>query len=134
MILGIAAVAALIAAIWLRHKNRRMYREIDQMLDEILNGDEITYSDIQEGELSALASKILRIQEKIENETHQAQREKEQVKSLISNLSHQLKTPLANACMYCELSAEEEDFKRFYRGSNAENAEGSGIGLCIWLA
>ena len=38
-------------------RNRKMYRVIDRMLDEILDGDEISVSDIAEGEISALASK-----------------------------------------------------------------------------
>ena len=37
----------------------------------------------------------------------QAEEEKEQVKSLISNMSHQLKTPLANIRMYEEILREE---------------------------
>lgn len=85
------------------YRNRKMYRVIDRMLDEVLNREPITESDIREGEISALAGKAKRIQEKMEADIWQAQEEKEQVKSLISNMSHQLKTPLAGMKMYVEI-------------------------------
>ena len=36
---------------WLR--NRKMYQTIDRMLDEVLNREVVTVSDIKEGEISA---------------------------------------------------------------------------------
>lgn len=110
MITGVlfaACAAALLIAACMWRENKHMYQTIDRMLDELLDGEPITCSDLREGRLSALAGKTLQIQEKIELELDQTQREKEQVKSLISNMSHQLKTPLASACMYCELSEAE---------------------------
>lgn len=83
--------------------NRRLYREIDRMLDAVLTQKPIRQSDLKEGRLSALAGKAKRIQEHLLLEIEQAQQEKEQVKQLISNMSHQLKTPLANVMMYEEL-------------------------------
>ena len=56
----------------------------------------IAASDVEEGEYSALVSKIKQIQEVLDNHVNSAEQEKEQVKSLVSNMSHQLKTPLAN--------------------------------------
>lgn len=111
-ILVFVCAAAAGAALYFQRKNKRMYQMIDRMLDEVLTGIPITGSDIQEGGLSALAGKALRIQEKMEAEICRAQEEKEQVKSLISNISHQLKTPLANVCMYRELLEEEISTQR----------------------
>lgn len=98
-----------------RYRRRKMYRQIDRMLEQVLNRDKIEISDIQEGEISALASRMIRIQEKLEYELNSAEEEKEQVKSLISNMSHQLKTPLSSAIMYRDLmETENEDEKRQY--------------------
>lgn len=77
------------------------------MLESILEGDPILVSDLKEGEVSALSGKIRKIQEMQEMSVSQAEEEKEQVKSLISNMSHQLKTPLANIRMYEEILREE---------------------------
>ena len=46
------------------YQKRRMYQLIDQMLEQVLNREKIEISDIQEGEISALASKVIRVQEK----------------------------------------------------------------------
>lgn len=98
-------------------RNRKMYRTIDRMLDEILDGEPVSQSDIREGEISVLASKAKRVKEKVDLGISTAEEEKEQVKSLISNMSHQLKTPLAGLMMYREMledeNLDEETRKRF---------------------
>ena len=108
VILAVLLLAAAGGCVYGWRRNRKMYRVIDRMLDEILDGEEISQSDIREGEISALASKAKRIREKVENGISRAEEEKEQVKSLISNMSHQLKTPLAGLMMYREMLEEEE--------------------------
>ena len=94
-----------IGGLWRR--NRRMYRAIDMMLDEILDDEKITESDICEGEISALAAKVKRVQEKVASSVSEAEKEREAVKQLISNLSHQVKTPLSVIGMYQEMLADE---------------------------
>lgn len=91
-------------------RNKRVYRSIDKMLDCVLEGEKICRSDVKEGELSALASKINRIQEVMTRQVEKSDEEKEQVKSLVSNLSHQLKTPLTNLSLYAEI-LEQEDIR-----------------------
>ncbi len=59
-------------------------------------------------EISALVSKIKQIQEVLDNHVNSAEQEKEQVKSLVSDMSHQLKTPLANISLYAEILSKEE--------------------------
>ena len=90
------------------YKSRKTYRSIDSLLDCVLNQERITLSDVQEGELSALVNKINRIQEVLGKQVELAESEKEQVKSLVSNMSHQLKTPLANLSIYTEILNSED--------------------------
>ena len=106
VVLLAAAVFAL-GCVYGWYRNRKMYRTIDRMLDEILDGEPVSQSDIREGEISALAAKAKRIQEKVDSGIIRAEEEKEQVKSLISNMSHQLKTPLAGLMMYREMLEDE---------------------------
>lgn len=106
-ILGVLALVFAGTAVWLGRKNRRLYQEVDRMMDRIMDDKVIEQTDLKEGEISALAGKARRIQEKLQVEVGGAQREKEQVKSLISNMSHQLKTPLANIMMYEEILEDE---------------------------
>ncbi len=80
---------------------------IDRLLDSVLSQEPVAYSDVEEGEYSALISKIRQIQEVLGNHARDAEKEKEQVKSLVSNMFHQLKTPLANLSLYAEILEEE---------------------------
>lgn len=120
-IVVVLAIITVIAVIWLiveKYKYRKIYYKINQIMDDILEQRKIEISDLEEGELSAFAGKAKRIQEKIELEVDSAKTEKDQIKSLISNLSHQLKTPLSNVMMYRELLEEElpkEQRGRFLR-------------------
>ena len=90
------------------YQKRKTYRLIDRLLDRVLSREMIVSSDVEEGEYSALVSKIKQIQEVLGNHADNAEREKEQVKSLVSNMSHQLKTPLANISLYAEILSKEE--------------------------
>lgn len=103
----VAAAVLALGCVYGWYRNRKMYRTIDRMLDEILDGEAVSQSDIREGEISALAAKAKRIQEKVDSGIIRAEEEKEQVKSLISNMSHQLKTPLAGLMMYREMLEDE---------------------------
>ena len=93
---------------WSIREKRKPYRRIDELLDRVLNQEIILDSDVKEGEYSALVSMIKQIQEVLENHARSAETEKEQVKSLVSNMSHQLKTPLANLSLYAEILGKSE--------------------------
>lgn len=90
------------------YQKRKTYRLIDRLLDRVLSREMIEASDLEEGEYSALVSKIRLIQEVLGKHANSAEQEKEQVKSLVSNMSHQLKTPLANISLYAEILSKEE--------------------------
>ena len=109
MILNIILVVLLCFTVgYSIYKKRKIYRSIDKLLDCVLNQQKIELSDVQEGELSALVNKINRIQEVLGKQVEVAEAEKEQVKSLVSNMSHQLKTPLANLSIYTEILNGQE--------------------------
>lgn len=101
-------IALCLAIAYSVYQKRQTYRKIDRLLDSVLTREEIIYSDVEEGEFSALVSKIKQIQEVLDSHVQNAEAEKEQVKSLVSNMSHQLKTPLANLSLYGEILGREE--------------------------
>lgn len=105
-VLGIAmawALAATAALLLAMGKNRRAWRKLDEMLETIIEGKPMERLSFDEGELSLISNHLKTISDKIAVEIGRANEEKEQVKQLISNISHQLKTPLANVMMYEEL-------------------------------
>lgn len=104
MVINIVLVILLgLSAVFYTYRKREMYREIDRLLDCVLERRMIMYSDMREGELSALVSKFDRIQEVLVGQAREAEEEKEQVKRLVSDMSHQLKTPLANLSLYTDI-------------------------------
>ena len=104
----ILAALLCLAIIYTIYQKRKVYRDIDRLLDSVLSRQMIISSDVEEGEYSALVSKIQQIQEVLGNHAKSAEVEKEQVKSLVSNMSHQLKTPLANLSLYGEILGKSE--------------------------
>lgn len=70
------------------YRKRKTFQSINRLLDCVLSQEPIALSDTKEGELSALVSKINRIQQVLGKQIMQAEDEKEQVKSLVSNMSH----------------------------------------------
>ena len=104
----ILAILLILAICYGSYQKRKTYRMIDRLLDSVLSQEMIVYSEMEEGEFSALVSKIKQIQEVLENRAKSADSEKEQVKSLVSNMSHQLKTPLANLSLYAEILGQGE--------------------------
>lgn len=117
--LYISIIAVLVFA-W-RHasaEKNRLYEEAGRILDDILRCRKMTLPELKEGEIYVLYNKAARVQENLMLEVEKAEEEKKQVKMLISNMSHQLKTPLANMMLYEDLligkkyhsDAEKEKF------------------------
>ena len=79
-------------AVFFYKKDESTYKKIDLMMDEILNNENISISDLEDAKISFLANKARRIQEKLRIEIDEAETERDQVKKLISNMSHQLKS------------------------------------------
>lgn len=97
-----AVLATFLAVIFYIH-SKKVFHTIDEMTDAVLSNRAIIQSDLTESDISVLADRMIRIKDKLDFEVSRAELEKEQVKRLISNMSHQLKTPLANVMMYQEL-------------------------------
>lgn len=104
MVLYLITTAALVFA-W-RHASagkNRLYETAGSILDDIMRGRTVAMPELKEGEIHVLYAKAARVQENLMLEMEKADAEKEQVKMLVSNMSHQLKTPLANIMLYEDL-------------------------------
>lgn len=105
-----AALATLVCAV-MYINNKRKWKAADKLMDDVIANRNVDVSDIEEGDFSLFVNRLIRIQEKIEHEVGNADEEKEQVKQLISNMSHQIKTPIANVMMYTQL-LESDDLEQ----------------------
>ena len=83
----------------------REAKKVEEMLDAALQGN-FRESDYDESELSRVETKWKRFLRTSALSKEQLEREKENVKSLVSDISHQTKTPVANIRLYTELLKE----------------------------
>lgn len=95
--------AALLGLLYVRRRYFLLYQKVQQLQKTILENGKIQADTDQEGAEDVIRDGFLRIQEKYEMEAEEARQDKQAVQGLISDLSHQLKTPLANIRLYQEL-------------------------------
>jgi len=96
-----------------RYKAKITIDKLNHMLDSAISGN-FSESTYDESSLSALESKLSRfLSMSIFSENNLAE-EKERIKALISDISHQTKTPISNILLYSQLLKEE---KQFYNNS-----------------
>ena len=92
---------------WNQRKTRKTIETIEKMLDAAMNG-RFTENTFDESMLSALETKFAHYLSSAETSSQNVAREKDRIKSLIADISHQTKTPIANLLLYSELLMEEE--------------------------
>lgn len=110
--LSILSLASLLLSLGLFIKARRDCRRslevLERLLDGILSGNlEVGSLQYEEGLLGSLASRALRIEEltALREESHRE--EQRQLTGLLGDISHQVKTPLANIALYHDLLSRE---------------------------
>ncbi len=99
-VIAIFAAAALAAAVWNRLHARRVMKNLSRMLDAAMAGTFLE-QDFDESLLSAVESRFAHSAQKL-------QEEKDKIKTLIADISHQTKTPVANILLYAQLLSEQE--------------------------
>lgn len=88
-----------------KHGIRATYDKLNQMLDDAINGD-FEESDYDESELSKLETKWKRYFASSALSQKRIEEEQNTIKELVTNISHQTKTPLANILLYTQLLNE----------------------------
>lgn len=110
VIIGVAIfimVSAIVAVILYRCYVRRILRNLDRMLDRAISGV-FTEDTLDETMYSAVENKLGRYLADSELSARNVTAEKEKIKTLIADISHQTKTPVANLLLYSELLQEQE--------------------------
>jgi signal transduction histidine kinase len=99
-------LAALLLMIWNTRRTKRTMDTIEKMLETAMNGT-FTEETFDESRLSALETKFAHYLSASAVSAQAISEEKDKIKSLISDISHQTKTPIANLLLYSELLQEE---------------------------
>lgn len=99
-------VLALAAVFYERRKSRKTMEKLDAMLAAGMNGT-FKETDFDESLLSALEARFAEYLSASSVSAENLAKEKQRIKALISDISHQTKTPVANLLLYTELLQEQ---------------------------
>lgn len=102
-----ALLAAIGIAVWTHLRARRMLDTLDKMLDEAIRG-EFRESLYDESRLSAMETRMAHYLSASAVSAKNLAEEKEKIKTLIGDISHQTKTPIANLLLYAQLLEEQD--------------------------
>ena len=86
---------------------RKILERLDRMLEDGISGT-FEESDYDESQLSKLESRWLRYLTSSKLSARRTEEEREKLKELVSDISHQTKTPLANILLYSQLLEERD--------------------------
>lgn len=102
LILAAAAVLASGVVYW---RTGRLLRRLDRMLESAVNG-EFSESEYTEEMLSRLEARLYQYLSLNRQDRRETALERDAVKTLVSDISHQTKTPTANILLYTQLLQE----------------------------
>lgn len=108
MILAAACIlGSVLLATYSYRKERRTAERLRRMLEAARSG-QFCETGFDESVCSALESEMADYLSAVERSREAAAAEKEKIKTLIADISHQTKTPIANLLLYTELLEERE--------------------------
>ena len=113
----ISIIVAFIVVLTNHVRTKKTMDTLEKMIDSAADG-EYSETKFDESRLSALETKFSNYLSSSNTSSKNIMKEKEKIKTLISDISHQTKTPISNLILYSEL-IEEEDLSEDMR-SNVE--------------
>ena len=106
LIAGAAVLLALAVVVYARWRTARTIRRLDEMLTAAMDGS-FSEQNFDESRLSALESRLARYLTASALSERNVREQKDQISALISDISHQTKTPVANLQLYAQLLSEQ---------------------------
>lgn len=104
-VIGAALLAAALV-LWQRRQSRKILENLGKMLEAAMEGN-FTEDSFDESLLSALESSFAHYLAASTVSARKVDAEKEKLKALIGDISHQTKTPIANILLYTQLLKEQ---------------------------
>ena len=106
LVMGAALLLALAVVAVDRRRTARTIRRLDDMLTAAMNGS-FSEETFDESRLSSLESRLGRYLAASALSERNVREQKDQISALISDISHQTKTPVANLQLYAQLLSEQ---------------------------
>ena len=106
VIAGVALLLALAVVAYDRWRTACTIRQLDEILTAAMDG-RFSEQNFDESRLSALESRLARYLAASALSERNVREQKDQISALISDISHQTKTPVANLQLYAQLLSEQ---------------------------
>ena len=95
-----------------------MLEQLSFLIEELVGKQEVhVFSELEDTLLSRLQHQLLKLRSILIKQNQLLDNEKKQIKALISDISHQIKTPVASANMFVQLlnddTLSEEERKEY---------------------
>lgn len=109
--LAVMVLSAALLAVHIYHI-RRVYDEIGALCDDIdrvlMGEDSIDFDSMKEGELGILQNELRKMTIRLREQNHNLSREKNFMKDALSDVSHQLRTPLTSMNLIVSMLGSKE--------------------------
>lgn len=103
----IVSIICICSAAWYAFKLRRIMHNLNHMLDAAIDNN-FSEHVFDESLLSATESKLADFLSASESSSRKISEEKNKIKAMISDISHQTKTPISNMLLYTQILSEQE--------------------------
>lgn len=111
-VLFVLVIFLLIKNYVLKRDVELMVVKLDANLDKLIAAKKVDNSDNNDDLYSKIAQKLYRLYNINEQKSNEIIEEKEKLNELISDISHQTKTPIANIKLYFEILMSENDVEK----------------------
>lgn len=101
------AAVLLLLALWEHRHARKILGRLEQMLDSAFR-DSLADEHFDESQLSALETKLAHHLSSCAISAKNLAEERDRIRSLVADISHQTKTPVSNLVLYAQLLEEED--------------------------
>ena len=111
---GAVVSALLIGLIWFmdyshNRDNEKQLSQLSELINNLINmKDDLVFSDAEDTLVSKLQSQVIKLNTILRAQNAQVGEERNNIKGLISDISHQIKTPVATLKLYSEFLNEAD--------------------------
>ncbi len=112
---------------WFLKRQYRGFNQLGEYMDQVLNGNStLDIKDYEEGDLSTFKNDVYKLTVKLQEGRDQSLKDKKELEQVLSDISHQIKTPLTSMYVIHDILGKEDidiDTKNQFLDKNRKQLE-----------